>query len=737
MRGNYEEEGYLDDGDLPSLTPKGSNSISSHNQDSTASERTMTKRVSYNNGLKSKTDMNGRQFWDQLDDESAGEGHDGSTTNNNGNHAANFDNGATGNNHYDDDGPDDEMAARRSVVITPPDTGPLKRSDTDNSAPTDNESHLTDEDIEEEPYETSFCGQTLNAIEDMCGGTLNVTGSNIDASKRNNARRSSTTSPPMERKRRSPDYPLSADNSRSPRRDYPPISELQQENTAIEVEYMEPIKKSTSVGSDSGVTSEIKKKTVRLNAIAKKAKEKFRSKKGKSSAHSIGSEQSNDQRGMLLQQEIGSAVADDAASKSNFSAGATIGDTAESTITSNTRSLDVAEQVDTDYNSFNAAEKRKFIKLINSGVVATDATRQVLEERAKAIEPVNVVDDDDIVLDDASEIGNLDYDVMMEGMNSPATQAPPIVEPNVDISTSSASTIPFKKSGSVYYDAVRRNVDDNNDSADVEIVEDVNHMGRPPSGFKGLEFGVAQRFFGGGKPKGFAALPDSPQQRSTTIVDKPLEYENPMENFGSGPVNTNNLQHPKDKDMSSSTSFDSFVRNRVVADPADLSMDNYQMTPTRELAKLHPEQSPESGISTIVNSEAESTLSHSNLNNTADIENEKETQIPASQFDLGRDVSHMEVLEHSRVYPQTHAEHDEEEPHSTTDDKYREVSQLEEQGNEDSFISDREVQERSVGDNVSQVTSQIVQDEHEQIEEQSQGISFISTADREKFRIWI
>ena len=309
MRGSFDEERYLDDGDLPSLTPKGSNSSGSYNGDATtANEVKATKLVSYNSGLKHKTDANGRQFWDQLDDESADDGPDGTATSTIGKHASNFENGST--TQYDDDGPDDEMAARRAIVITPLDTELLKRTDTDNSAPTDIESHLTDEEVEEETYETSFCGQTLNAIEDMCGGGLNATKGSVDDRQSSNARRSSTTSPPMERRRRSPNYPLSADNSRSPRREYPPIGELQQENTAIEVEYMEPIRKTTSVGSDSGVPSESKKKSVRLNAIAKKAKEKFLNKKGKMSTQSITSEQSNDQRGTLSHHEIGSVVDD-------------------------------------------------------------------------------------------------------------------------------------------------------------------------------------------------------------------------------------------------------------------------------------------------------------------------------------------------------------------------------------------------------------------------------------------
>ena len=749
MRGSYDEENYLDDGDLPSLSPKESNSTVSNIQDATTtgtSELKVTKLVSYNNGLKNKTDSNGRQFWDQLDDESVDEGPNGIATNSNGNHVSNFENAST--TQYDDDGPDDEMAARRAIVITPQDNGSLKRTDTDNSAPTDNESHLTDEDVEDEPYETTFCGQTLNAIEDMCGGGINATKSNAGDRASSNSRRSSTTSPPMDRKRRSPNYPLSADNSRSPRRDYPPIGELQQENTAIEVEYMEPIQKTTSGGSDSGAPSETKRKTVRLNAIAKKAKEKFRNKKGKASTPSINSEQSIDQRGTLSQQEIGSAADDDddnnniseVATKRNFNGGTSVG--AESSMFSTARTLDATDQVDTDYNSFNAAEKRKFIKLINSGVVATIATRQVLDERTKVAEAVNE-SGDDIAVDYENEMDDLDADTVMDGLEEPVIPAlPPIVEPMVDVSTSSAGTVPFQKSGSVYYDAVRRDVTDNDVSADTDIVEIVNSVGRPPSGFKGLEFGVAQRFFGGGKPKGFAALPpDSPQHRSANSKsdDNTAMYEFPTETIvGSGTEMANKLDDEKGKDVSSNTTFDSFVRNRVGADAGDASMESYQMTPTRDLgisdteqqhSEQEQQQSPASGISSIANAQSQSTSPHStSLNDTTDTLNETDAGLSTSQMEALQNVSHTEELDHSYVPPPTFRQV-ERESCLMNDEEYRVVSPPVVQEKADSLVADAGVQERSVEGEVYQNVSQIVQTySGEQIDEQSQGLSFISSA---------
>jgi hypothetical protein len=534
---SFEEDGYLDDGDLPSLTPKGSASFGSHNAAS-------------KNGNPPDGSSGRRQFWDQLDVSSEPK-------------EVRFGNGNR--NHMDDDGPDDEMAARRALNVNV-ETKYVRSFESDNSAPTENESQLTEE-IEEEPYETSFCGQTLNAIDDMCGGNLNLTGDRPDRSNK----RPATTSPPIERQRHGAHSPLSS----TPRSPNTP-SETQQENTAIEVEFVEPIQSAKSTDSQGG--SDSHRKNLRLNAIAKKAKENFRNKMGRKSQtpknstatnaiHATASTGSSAEplavEATAAPEQIESPVVDDAGA---LGSAMVAEDAAPSA------------GLDQDYNTFNATEKRKFIKLINSGVTSTVATHQILEDRLHNQEllkepvtmPTNLYNEGeaDRFYRDMDEVN----DVM-------APEAAPVIG-HSDVSDEGDS-VSFQKSGSRYYDALRKDVDDDQDIVEISS--------RGSSGFKGLELGAVQRFFQAGKPKGFTALPDTPDRRSISAPRQRLMEEegfNPLEpsmgsdilesEFAGSLAVNSSLDKPNEEtlaDVFKNNSFDSLIRQRVARSPEDISLD--------------------------------------------------------------------------------------------------------------------------------------------------------------------
>lgn len=175
--------------------------------------------------------------------------------------------------------------------------------------------------------EDNFCDYTLTAMNDICG-----TGVEQGASKK-------------------PDPVGKTVASRSLPRSRPPYGV--EEQTAIEVEYIEPERRQdakSDVSSAGG--ADANKKNRLVQAMAKRAKQDFEKEKGMPAK--VSSPTSN-----LTQ--------DGAVNRG--------GDFGHS------QSREGPAAADNIYSSFSSSEKRKFLKLINSGLTPSDATAQVLKER--------------------------------------------------------------------------------------------------------------------------------------------------------------------------------------------------------------------------------------------------------------------------------------------------------------------------------------------------------------------
>jgi hypothetical protein len=176
----------------------------------------------------------------------------------------------------------------------------------------------TDEDSEQD---TTFCGQTLNAFGGICG--------NLQITNAVDQKRTRSVSPG-----KLLDHDSSTPKRRS--RSLPRISQVSsegdEEHTAIEVEFVEP----------AAILSP-RRKNAYLTAMARQAKADFEKKKKK------------DQTRRFLDPEAPPSI-------------------------SYTQSGDGDEDI---YPSFNATEKRKFLKLINAGNSPVDASHQIFQDRAE------------------------------------------------------------------------------------------------------------------------------------------------------------------------------------------------------------------------------------------------------------------------------------------------------------------------------------------------------------------
>lgn len=482
MRGRQlglEEE--LEDGDLPSLTRKsgrmGGRMVNG--------QRTTTRPLSPPSmaGLEAalpKSELSKqRQFWNQFDedeDEAEDESDD----------------------DRDEDGPDDEVAARKAPRTK-------KKHDEESSRMS-----WTLESQSNDDNENNFCGQTLNAIGEMCGAGLALAGSPDKSRtiKESPNRTGARSVSPGGSRTASPNYPRG--KSYEPRGGRPHMrslsptsrsleekSEKQEEMTAIEVEFVEP-----------AVTPE--RKNAYLSAMAKKAKEDYEKNKDKvePSAYSAKTEQ-----------PVSSDV----------------------------------------YHSFTASEKRKFLKLINSGVSPSGASEQIVAERSKekpkkgkfafwkkSSSPVppekqeapsemqlaakpEEVEEEPISVDQSTEQVNGESKTPAAASSSVAwapvepkpqvpveTRAPPTTEDAAPESDSSEGEH-FAKSGISYYDAVRKDQDD--DDSDEYVP---SNAGKPKSGHRiPLPAGL--------KPKGFAML-DGARSKSAG------RFRSPSEGSESGPL---------------------------------------------------------------------------------------------------------------------------------------------------------------------------------------------------------
>ena len=187
----------------------------------------------------------------------------------------------------------------------------------------------------------NICTQTLNAIGDICGGTAPLENS---SGVRTSARYG-----------QKPDAPEGCSHRSAAhlRRHH----DAEEEHTAIEVEFVEPEPVEEALTTD-------KRKNAYLAAMARTAKEDFQNKRDdapaavdRGSARSYGAPAS----GISTAESVAPSVASSAAGRSAMSTGASV-------------SSDV-------YNRFTPSDKRKFLKLINNGLTPVEASEQVLQER--------------------------------------------------------------------------------------------------------------------------------------------------------------------------------------------------------------------------------------------------------------------------------------------------------------------------------------------------------------------
>jgi len=512
------DEELLDDGDLPSLATSHAPAAAARAADADGADATDTTPAGElllggrtTQPLKSPSASNStgrkkaerRKFWGQM--EGADSEQPGTT-------------------NKEEDGPHDEMAARRRRRRRTAQPKGGEDDDTDyDSVPTDIESQMTEEEVEEE-YETSFCGQTLNAIGDICGGNLNnLTNEEAAAIKGDGTARSPQSRSP--RSHRSPNSSVAS--PLSPRFD----PTMQQEHTAIEVEFVEPVasKKSSKKQLGESTSSTTKhqegegtrtpevmsdtpsdvssKKAAYLNAIAKRAKENFRRKKGKdipSEAFVDATIQTSRATPSSLSGSDKGAVVPESAPEQKLS------------------SSDGGSFDEDDYNRFSPAEKRKFVKLINGGLSAGEATHQVINERKlAAVEqegksaPKGAArlafwkrtqqQQQGPALKTSGSGSQVDSDADEPDGGAPQNKSADLpddekssgIDPAIRNLDEGGGEFPFQKSGVNYYDAVRR---------EVEVEDDSDEASRAKS-MSRSEAGKGPRLFG--KTRGFSALDDS------------------------------------------------------------------------------------------------------------------------------------------------------------------------------------------------------------------------------------
>jgi hypothetical protein len=432
---NSEEDGdFLEDGDLPSLSTTGRTPATAANASTVTSstnknnnytthiggrivggQRTTTRPLKApNNTTKTTTASTNhnrksvspiveerKKFWGQLDHH--GEEEDDDEDRDPPNKSKSPKNRSSA---IEDNVPDDEIAANRRSTTTTAHGKPTSNNhhattatgyDTDYSAPTVDESQVSQVTeavvIEEDSaYESTFCGHTLNAIKDMCGGTLTNTidGGTTSSNNNNKPNMALLTSPraPTEQQEHTAIEVEFVEQARPP----PPQEE---ESTAMPTLAERSVSGSTTAASSSVVSSS-QRKNAYLSAIAKKAKENFRAKQNKKKKkkkkgipQSLSSEMEDDHHdddGPEDEQEL---VIQPEQVKQWLSSSSQSSTSAANIGLSSTMSAEQQEQsvtVDDDYDNFTPAEKRKFIKLVNGGVTAVEATRIVTEERVAAVE---------------------------------------------------------------------------------------------------------------------------------------------------------------------------------------------------------------------------------------------------------------------------------------------------------------------------------------------------------------
>ncbi|GKY92696.1 hypothetical protein MPSEU_000239800 [Mayamaea pseudoterrestris] len=220
-----------------------------------------------------------------------------------------------------DDGPDDEMNDRRSNWL---DTSPRRRDETEEYY--DNlQTSSTDPD-------TDFCAAAFTAIGSMCGAGFAVAPASAARSKSKS---------------------FIQDSSNRTRR--PIMAEKQEEHTAIEVEFVDPTPAQTNT----------MKKSALLAAMQRKAKEETSRRKEERnvSASTFEDEDVPPLNDSGFDDEEDDEEGDEEPAQFEVSSKAAAGSDL--------------------YNGFSTSDKRKFVKLLNSGVSPADASARVILDRNK------------------------------------------------------------------------------------------------------------------------------------------------------------------------------------------------------------------------------------------------------------------------------------------------------------------------------------------------------------------
>jgi hypothetical protein len=276
--GNNGDEA-LDDGDLPTLSLSKNTRTTPLLNGMTSTTRPLRppSKLGLEEPRKTERREGSEQFWDQLNPPS-------SST------ASKWEND-------DDEAPDDELASLEMQGIQRTKQDPPRRSD----------EYYAEREVVSTNSDDQFCDVT-SMLGNICG----------DNETHSPARQ------PMPRKRHL-----------KPINDIPMYENTVEEQTAIEVEYVEPDQNDKSGWSPA-------KKNSYLAAMARKAKADF------------------------TKDAPETAIGEEKKSEAQEDADAT----------------DV-------YSSFNATEKRKFLKMVNSGMTPTQSAKKVMEERESASTPVS------------------------------------------------------------------------------------------------------------------------------------------------------------------------------------------------------------------------------------------------------------------------------------------------------------------------------------------------------------
>jgi hypothetical protein len=327
-----DEENALEDGDLPPLNL-------SRSQSSSNPKRADLRTLNPPDAEWTKQS----EFWKQLDPPSVSKENE--------NIRRNRRDEAAGDEVDAEDGPDDEMSARRV------ETREEARRDSHRSRKSKSKSDSRNEDVDYmeqlrkaeseetddskdskefvmgEHEENNFCDHTLSAMEAICGEaaiqSLCGGGSHTNVGGHTQSKPAANENYEQPTKRGSK---LSLLNARDE-------TDSVEEHTAIEVEYVEP-EDTNHQAPERPDNWSPSRKNAYLAAMARKAKEEF--------------EKSHAREGAAMQPK----------KKTNPG---------------------VAEQSAEDvYNSFTTPEKRKFLRLINSGLTTTESAERVRSERDNA-----------------------------------------------------------------------------------------------------------------------------------------------------------------------------------------------------------------------------------------------------------------------------------------------------------------------------------------------------------------